>query len=155
MSNKEIENKVIEKLQNFKPEDYWSYLWDNRLVGSQGPLTRDYLRSKSIITAKGQKFAESHFENEDSDVDDALRHNFYVEVLHYWAKEAIKAAKEGNEDYDYLMEIEDEEERFQEALSCEAEDMNYYALSSLLAHLYDDVTLEKVGLEEFLKLKYN
>lgn len=155
MSNKEIENKVIEKLQNFKPQDYWSYLWDNRLVGSQGPWTRDYLRSKSIITAKGQKFAESHFENEDSDVDDTLRHTFYLEVLHYWAEEAIKAAKEGDEHYDYLMEIEDEEERFQEALSSEAEDMNYYALSSLLAHLYDDVTLEKVGLEEFLKLKYN
>lgn len=155
MSNKEIENKVIEKLQNFKPEDYWSYLWDNKLICSQGPWTLDHLRQYGKITAKAQQFAETHFENDDSSVDDMLRHNFYIAVLHYWADEALKAAKEGNEDYDYLMEIEDEEERFEEAMAAESEDINYSALGSLLAYLYDDVTLEEVGLEEFLKLKYN
>ena len=155
MLNKEIEKKVIEKLENFKPEDYWSYLWDNRLVGSQGPWTLDYLRQNRSITAEAQKFAQDHFENDSSDVDDMLRHNFYIEVLHYWADEALKAAKEGNEDYDYLIEIEDEEERFDVAMATEAEDMNYHALCNLLAHLYDEVTFEEVGLEEFLKLKYN
>jgi hypothetical protein len=101
----------------------------------------EHLVSNAFITEEAMEFAKKHFENDDSAVDDTLRHSFYIDVVHHWATSALKEAEAGNEDYDYLMEIEDKDERFAAAFEEEADDHNYYALQNYLASVYDTVIL--------------
>jgi len=139
-TEKEIKDYVIERLKGFNPEDYNRVLWDRRLVGSQGPWTLKHLVKLGRVTKEAAEYAEFHFENYDSDVDDQLRNGLYMEVLDMWTTESIKAAQEGDEDYAWMLEDANgsEDELYGIASEESANDFNYLGLKNFLAYIVDE-----------------
>ena len=104
----DLENYVIKSLNDFKPEEYYDFLWRSRLIGSQGPWTLDYLSDSGTISYEAQSFVQSHLDNErESDVCEAAQ-ELYLDVIMMRAAESIREAKSGNDDYSWLLDIEDE-----------------------------------------------
>ena len=140
----DLENYVIKSLNDFKPEEYYDFLWKSRLIGSQGPWTLDYLSDSGTISYEAQSFVQSHLDNErESDVCEAAQ-ELYLDVIMMRAAESVREAKSGNDDYSWLLDIEDEDERFNEATDDAADDLNYPALQSVIAW-YADLYLDTIA----------
>ena len=136
---KTINQDIIQSLNKFKPEDYFNTLWALKIIGPQGSYTLDYLVKNFTITEEAKQFANKHFEK-DSEVMEAFQ-DFYYEVITLCAQSSIISANDGAEEYAWLLDIE-EEERFNAAFEDAAEDMNYPALGSFMAYMYDNITLK-------------
>ena len=140
----DLENYVIKSLNDFKPEEYYDFLWKSRLIGSQGPWTLDYLSDSGTISYEAQSFVQTHLDNEfESDVCGAAQ-ELYFEVTSTVAAEIIKEAKSGNEDYSWLLDIEDEDERFNLATEEATDDLNFPALQGVIAW-YADLYLDTIA----------
>ena len=136
---KKINQDVIQSLNEYDPANYIYTLGIKQLISPQGALTLDYLVKDFTITEEAKQFAEKHFGNFDSEVMEAFQ-DFFYEVCRSEALELIKRAEEGDEVDSYILEYA-EDERFDAAFEDVAEDTYHDALASLMACIYDEVTL--------------
>jgi hypothetical protein len=134
-----VDQDVIESLKQFKPENYMHTLWCMKIIHTQGAFTLDQLVKSFVITEEGKQFAEKHFENPESEVMEAFQ-DFYYEVCQSEALNIIKQAEDGDEFWSYLLEYK-KDERLNAAMEELEDDMNYPALSSFMAYMYDNVTM--------------